>query len=293
MDLVSRRRPAVCLALACGLLAGTLLVEARPAAAAPPEGSQPGETATPASEAEPTPATEDPTVTAGGALRLFMASRHYQTIRELKGVMTEKLQARFDHDSAPFNGKRGNRLAAFDFTEKDLKPKTAGRQAAPATTYVASVRSLWEEQGEASEKRTESVVIVQQEGGVWRIADLTLGASEKLRFGDAVNGVTSLRQVLRAWYGGNAAAARAQMSEAFLRKYQGHDEALASVGAPGEGRRRAAYQIKEMTPQGTTAAGARVLLFDTAPGEPTRLDGREHTLKMVKKGQRWLLDAWD
>jgi hypothetical protein len=293
MDFVRRRRPAAGLALACGVVGAALLAGARLAAADPPEGSQSPGTAAPGADAEATPAPVDPTVTAGGALRLFMASRHYQTIRQLKGVMTEKLQARFDHDSAPFNGKRGNRLAAFDFTEKDLRPSKSAGQPGTATRYVASVRSLWEEQGEATEKRTETAVLSQQEGGVWRVADLSAADSEKLRFGEAVNGVTVLRQILRAWHGGNVAAARAQMSEAFLKKYQGREDALASLGAPAEGHKRAAYQIKEMTPQATTAAVARVLLYDTATGEPGRLDGREHTLKMIKKGQRWLLDAWD
>ena len=127
---------------AFGVVGAALLAEAPLAAAEPPEGSQ--SPVAPAPDSEATPAPEDPTVTAGGALRLFMASRHYETIRQLKGVMTEKLQARFDHDSAPFNGKRGNRLAAFDFTEKDLKPAKSAGQAATATRYVASVRSLWD-----------------------------------------------------------------------------------------------------------------------------------------------------
>src|SRR5262245_24631463 len=82
---------------------------------------------------------DDPRLTAGGALRQFMVSRDYRTIKQLKGVLTEKLQARFDHDSAPFNGKRGNRLAAFDFSEKDLRARAsqAKSQGSPST-YVGS-----------------------------------------------------------------------------------------------------------------------------------------------------------
>src|SRR6266446_5201339 len=126
-----------------------LVASGRSTPAQAPEGSPtPGTELLPEAQ-EGTPTAEDPTRTAGGALRLFMASRHYQTIRQLRGAMTERLQARFDHDSAPFNGKRGNRLAAFDFAEKDLKPaRTAGKQVTPASSYIASVRSLWEEQGE-------------------------------------------------------------------------------------------------------------------------------------------------
>src|SRR5262249_13377194 len=148
---------------------------------------------------------DDPRLTAGGALRQFMASRDYRTIKQLKDVMTDKVQARFDHDSAPFNGKRGNRLAAFDFSEKDLKAKAsqAKSQGSPST-YLGRVRSLWEEQGEATEKRTETVTVVKQSDGLWLIGDLSVAASEKIRFAEAVNGVTSLRLVLRAWRKGDA-----------------------------------------------------------------------------------------
>src|SRR5437867_7579295 len=105
-----------------------------------------------------------------------MASRDYRRIKRLKSVMTARLQARFDHDSAPFNGKRGNRLAAFDFTEKDLKPaRTAGKPVTPPSSYVASVRSLWEEQGEATERRTEAITLVLLDSGLWRVADLAIG----------------------------------------------------------------------------------------------------------------------
>jgi hypothetical protein len=238
---------------------------------------------------------DDPTLTAGGALRLFMTSRDYRMIKRLKGVMTPRLQARFDHDSAPFNGKRGNRLAAFDFTERDLKPPRSSGKAPPAqpATFLGSVRSLWEEQGEATEQRTEKITIVQQEDGLWRIADLAVAASEKLRFNEAVNGVTALRAILRAWHRGDAAAARTNMTEAFLRRCQGKDEAFKAMFTPPEGRRHAAYQISEMTPQGTIAAVARVRLYETVIGEPGPLEGQPRTIRMVRKGSRWLLDAWD
>jgi hypothetical protein len=271
------------LALALCLAGASLVVAGRPVLAQLPEVS-------------PAPATEvlqeDPTRTAGGALQLFMASRHYQTIRQLRGVMTERLQARFDHDSAPFNGKRGNRLAAFDFAEKDLKPaRTAGKPATPPSSYIASVRSLWEEQGEATERRTEAITLALQDSGLWRVADLVIHDTEKLRFNEAVNGVTALRMVLRAWIRGDVAAARSGMSAAFLKNFK--EDALSAVFIPGGGRIHAAYQIVNMTPRGTTGAVAHVRLYETVIGEPGSIDGQPRTITMVKKGSRWLVDEWD
>jgi hypothetical protein len=277
---------ALCLAFAALMAAGrSVLAQAQEESPTPdtelaPEGQ------------EETPAAEDPTRTAGGALRLFMASRHYQTIRQLRGVMTERLQARFDHDSAPFNGKRGNRMAAFGFTEKDLKPaRTAAKSVTPPSSYIASVRSLWEEQGEATERRTEAITLALQDSGLWRVADLVIGATEKLRFADAVNGVTALRMVLRAWIRGDVAAAHQGMSPALLRKL--NEDALKALFTPAAGRSHAAYQIVDMTPQGTTAAAARVRLYETVTGEPGSIDGQPRTLRMVRKGSRWLVDGWD
>lgn len=279
------------LAPACLLALGVLLIGVRPAAAQMPD-APPGagveDTGESPEEVAPAQA-EDPTRTAGGALRLFMASRDYRMMKQLKGVMTPRLQARFDHDSAPFNGKRGNRLAAFDFTEKDLRP----RSKAASPTFVASVRSLWEEQGEATEKRTETVTIVQQEDGLWRISDMVVASSDKLRYTEAVNGVTALRNFLRAWHRGDPAAARTNMTETFLKTYQGKDEALQAVFSPPDGKKHAAYQIVEMTPKGTTASVARVRLYETVIGEPGPLDGQARSIRMVRKGSRWLLEGWD
>ncbi len=114
-----------------------------PSASSTPPGAAPAGEGTTGQEETGTPPAEDPTRTAGGALRLFMASRDYRTIKRLKSVMTDRLQARFDHDSAPFNGKRSNRLAAFDFTEKDLKPArpAAGRTGTQPVSFIATVRS--------------------------------------------------------------------------------------------------------------------------------------------------------
>jgi hypothetical protein len=278
-----------------------LLAVAPPLAAQLPSATPavPGEEATETPELAPdeagAPAADDPSVTAGGALKLFMASRDYRTLRQLKGVMTDSLQARFNHDSAPFNGKRTNRLVAFDFTEKDLKPRPAGGKpsgtAAPG--YVASVRSLWAEQGEATEKRTESITLTQREDGLWRVANLALSSSEKLRFGESVDGVTVLRMVLRAWHRGEVAGARGNLSDAFLKKYAGRDEALAALFAPSGGRVHAAYQILGMTPQGMTGALVRVRFYETVIGEPGPIDGRLRTLRMIRKGSRWLVDGWE
>jgi len=245
------------------------------------------------------PAAEDPTQTAGGALKVFMGLRDYRTLRQLKAVMTDNLQARFDHNSAPFNGKRNNRLVAFEFTEKSLKPsrpagaKPAGTAAPAAPRYIATVRSLWAEQGEATEIRTESITLTQREDGLWRVGDLAQSSSEKLRFAGTVDGVTSLRTVLRAWIRGEAAGARSTLSDTFLKRYAGRDEALAALFAPPSGKAHAAYQIVEMTPQGTTGAVARVRFYDTVIGEPAPIDGRVRVLKLVRKGSRWLVDAWE
>jgi hypothetical protein len=268
----------------------------------PPRG--PGE----ADEAAPVPA-DEPTLTAGGALRKFMASRDYRTIRELKSVMTPRLVSRYDQDSVPFNGKRGIRLAAFDFTEQDLKPvpikpakAAAGgggstAQAAvappPEAAYVATVRSLWEEQGEAVEMRVESLRIAQQENGLWRVGSLEKVRSEPLRFKDPIAGVTSLRMLMRAWHRRDLQAARPLMSQPFLKKYDGREEALREIIVGRGGTRHTAYQILEVVQQGETTEIARVKLFETVPGQPGPMDGPVRTVKLVKAGPRWLLGAWE
>lgn len=278
-----------------GWLAGALLLAGFGAAAAQippvPSASEPevAPEGTPENAPE-APAAEDPTRTAGGALRLFMASRHYQTIRQLREVMTERLRARYDHDSAPFNGKRGNRIAGFDFSEKDLKP-ARGKASTASSTYIATVRSLWEEQGEATERRTESITLALQDSGLWRVADLSVGDSDKLRFADAVNGVTALRGVLRAWVRGDAAAARPAMTAALLKKIG--DPGITALFTPAPGRRHGAFQIVDMTAKETAEATAHLRLYETVIDEPGPIDGQPRTARMIRKGQRWLLDGWD
>ncbi len=155
------------------------------------------------------------------------------------------------------------------------------------------MRGLWAEQGEATEIRAEAVTLTQREDGLWRVDNLVQSSSEKLRFGEAVDGVTTLRMVLRAWQRGDSAGARSNLSPAFLKKYAGRDEALAALFALSGGRAHAAYQIVEMTPRETTGAVARVRFYETVIGEPAPIDGRVRILKMVRKGTRWLVDGWE
>src|SRR5437667_7108810 len=104
----SMKRAGVRLAWGTGVLWMAALLNAwaqlPSATSTPPEGATHGDGTTGQEEAG-APAAEDPTRTAGGALRLFMSSRDYRTIKRLKSVITDRLQTRFDHDSAPFNGK--------------------------------------------------------------------------------------------------------------------------------------------------------------------------------------------
>ena len=236
-----------------------------------------------------------------GALTLFMASRDYGSIRQLRSLMSPALRARFEHDSVPFNGKRGIRLTAFDFREEDLKPLGPAGKAArvtepaaqppPVRGYVATARSLWEEQGEAVELRVESLRLAQQEDGLWRVAVLEPVHSESLRFKEAIPGVTTLRQILRAWHRRDLVAARSHMSQAFLRAYEGREEDLRAIFVGESGRRHAAYQILELQSSGS-GVRARVRLYGTVSGRPTPIDGPVVTVGLVKKGPPFLLDSW-
>jgi hypothetical protein len=290
-------------------------------------GSAPEEGPTPAAGLEEAAPAEDPTRTAGGALALFMSHRHYLSIRQLKGVMTAELQARYDHDSVPFNGKKSTRIALFGFTEKDLKPAPAVNKAAkgakpsgagspagaaaaglgaspppdaPAaaslsgpSSYLASVQSLWAEQGEAVELRLESIKITRRDDGLWRVAAMNRVSAEPLRFKDAVPGVTALRLVLRSWAARDPGGARAGLSPGFLKRYQDRDAALKDLFAGASDPHHAAFQILDMQPEGTSGAVAHVRLFEAFTDRPSPLQGSNHTLRMVKKGAPWLLDSWD
>jgi hypothetical protein len=253
-----------------------------PQATAPPGPQEAGATP-PSDEAAPDAAAEA-TRTPGGALALFMSSRDYHTIRELKSVMTPALRAAYDHDSAPFNGRKGTRLAAFDFRDPVVRPQS--------TSCTVLAKSLWEDQGEAVEQRAENVRLTRGTDGGWQVAALEKGTVEPLRFKDAIPGVTSLRQLLRAWQKRDLTTAKTLMSDAYLRRFAGREEGLAAVFAGDPAQRRAAFRILDMTPRGTTEAVARIRLVETAAGKPSSLEGTPKSLTMVKRGQRWLLNDW-
>ena len=249
-------------------------------APAPPDAQEPE-----SQEAEPlVPAAADPGETPGGALGHFMTNRDYRTIRQLKAILTPQANAAYDHNSVAYNGRKGVRLAAWNYREPAPKPG--------ALAYTSAVSSLWDEQGEAVELRTENVKLQREATGPWRVASLTKTSSENLKFKDAIPGVTSLRQVLRAWRGQDAEAARSLLTDAFLKRLEAKGSGLEALLAPQEGKRHAAFRIKGYEAKGATQGIARVGLVDVAPGRPGALDGAPHTLTLVKKGSRWLVDDW-
>ena len=230
------------------------------------------------------PAATDPGETPGGALGFFMTNRDYRTIRQLKSILAPQANAAYDRDSTAYNGRKGIRLAAWDYREPAPKP---GAQA-----FTSTVRTLWDEQGEAVELRTENVKLQHDAAGPWRVASLTRTASENLRFKEAIPGITSLRMVLRAWRVQDAPAARSLLTDAFLKRLEAKGSGLEALFAPQEGKRHAAFRIKGYEAKGATQGIARVGLVDVAPGRPGALDGAPHTLTLVKKGSRWLVDDW-
>ncbi|MFQ5878308.1 MAG: hypothetical protein ACE5JH_11610 [Acidobacteriota bacterium] len=235
----------------------------------------------------------DPRATAGGALRLFMASRSYRTIRALKAAMTQSLSARYDRDSAPFNGRQRIRIAAFDFREADLKPVQVGPSGGEVRAYDAKVRSLWAEQGEAVELRVESIRVLRQEDGLWRVGRLRRVSSEPLRFTESSEGLTTLRLVMRAWRRRQPGGAREQMSGSFLRRFEGREQALEAIFVGADLPRHSAYQILAIDDERPDRLAARLRLYETSPGHPWPLDGVEVTLTLVKIGHRWYLDGWN
>jgi hypothetical protein len=213
-----------------------------------------------------------------------MASRDYRTIRELKSVMTPSLTAAYEHDATPFSGKKGYRLSAFDYREPAPKPNAA--------SYTASVRCLWDDQGEAVELRTETVRLTRDHDGPWRVAGLQKSATEPLRYQKSIAGVTSLRMILRDWIRRDAEGARGLMTEACAKRLDGTNDGLVTIFVGDPGVRRAAYRVVELTPDGTSKVAVKVRLVETPPGRPASLDGVAHDLTLVKKGQRWLIDDW-
>jgi hypothetical protein len=274
--------------VAFGLLAAALATVQAPAETppAPPATEAPAptppEAAPPADEGAA--AAVEHGGSAGEALAFFMASRDYRTIRDLKSIMTTACRAAYDHDPTPFNGKKGFGLSAWDYREPALKPQ--------ATAAGIAVKGLWEDQGEAIEVRTETVRLAREGGGPWRVAAIDKVTSEPVRYKDSIPGVTTLRQILRAWIRRDFAAAKGYMSDAFVKRIAGRPEGLEAVFAGDPNVRRAAFRIVEIAPKGSAAATAQVRLVEGPPGLPTRLDGVPKTLALVKHGSKWLLDDW-
>jgi hypothetical protein len=295
MRLASRRRHLIH-ALGFGLLLGLFPAAAQtpppappdtPAApGAPPSQPPPGETGTPEhQEGEAlVPPANDPGETPSGALAFFMASRDYRTIRELKSILTPQAKAAYDHDSVNYNGRKGVRLAAWDYKEPAPKPG--------ATSVGAAIRTLWADQGEAVEQRSETARLQRDPTGPWRVGSLTKTGSQNLRMKDAVPGVTTLRMLLRAWRQRDLTTARTLFTDSFLKKVEAKGSGLEALFAPAEGKRHAAFRLQSLDPSGTTGAVAKVSLVDVVPGRPGPLDGTPRTLTLVKKGSRWLVDDW-
>ena len=237
---------------------------------------EPGEGASPAAE---------PGATAAGALAFFMDSRDYRTLRELKSILTAQAQASYEHDAVAYNGKKGIRLAAFDY--KEPAPK------ATSTAYAATVKTLWDDQGEAVEQRTETVRLTREgNGGPWRVAALQKADSQPLRFKDAVPGVTTLRMVLRSWVKRDAQGVRSSLTDAFVKRLSARGDTVDGFVMGDASLRHAAFRIEGLDAKGTTQATARVRLVESHNGRPGPLDGAPHTLTLVKKGSRWLVDDW-
>ena len=253
----------------------------------PPEGTPPD--AAPEGNGAPSDgagatATVEHGATAGEALAFFMASRNYRTIRDLKSIMTAACRAAYDRDPTPFNGKKGFGLSAWDYREPALKPQ--------ATSAGITVKGLWEDQGEAIEVRTETVRLAREAGGPWRVAAIEKVASDPRRYKESTPGVTTLRQILRAWIRRDFDAAKAHLSDAYAKRIEGRPEGLEAVFAGDANLRRAAFRIVAITPKGSAAATAQVRLIEAQAGRPTRLDGEPKSLLLVKRGSRWLLDDW-
>jgi hypothetical protein len=259
-----------------------------------------------AAEDEPSlfePRPDDPTLTAGGALRMFMASRNYRAIRALKSVMTASLVGRYERDSAPFNGKNRVRLASFEFEPESLKPiLPKGRRQRAASSggadptvdaYIARVRTLWADQGEAVELREEAIRIVREDSGLWRVARLEQVGSESLRYRSDLQGLITLRRIMRAWHRRSLGSARRHLSPAFAKRYEGREDDLGALFVGEADPRHAAYKILELKDVAGRRLVAKLELFDTSPEQPTSIQGSSVILQMIKRGSQWLLDAWE
>ena len=235
----------------------------------------------------------DPRLTAGGALQLFMSSRNYRTIRALKASMTPKLIERYDRNSAPFNGKRRIRIVAFEFREAGMKPVKPGKGSTQIKTYNVNVRSLWAEQAEAVELRTEAVRVLLQEDGTWRVGRLSEVSSQPMRYMEFSDGIATLRLLMRAWQRRNLESAREHMSPRFLKSFEGHVEALEEFIVGPANPRHAAYEVLEVEDEAPDRIVARLNLYMTSPGQPWPLEANAATVTLVREGPYWHLDNWE
>jgi hypothetical protein len=250
---------------------GAMAQETEPPSPPPPADSNQG-------------APADPGATAPSALAFFMNSRDYRTLRDLKSILTPAAQATYEHDAVAYNGKKGIRLAAFDYREPGPKPT--------ATSTSSTVRTLWDDQGEAVEERTETVRLTREAGGPWRVAGIARADSQPLRFKDPVPGVTTLRTVLRAWVKRDVPVVKSNLTEAFVKRLTARGDTVEGFVTGDASLRHAAFRIDGLDAKGTTQAIARVHLVESHNGRPGPLDGAERTLTLVKKGSRWLVDDW-
>jgi hypothetical protein len=240
----------------------------------------------------------DPTITAEGALTMFMRARNYRTIRILKSVMTPSLQASYDRDSARFNGKQNVRLSAFYFAPEDLKAVhyTGPKGAREADIYDATVRSLWTDQGELADRRLEVVRLAQEESGLWRVGRLDIRESDKSRFQEQIPSVTSLRKVLRAWHRRQTALAEPLLSESFVKEHagEGEEEGLSHLFEGDLSLRHAAFEILEILwEEETVEATAHVDLYVTARNRFGALEPQPRRLNLVRVGAGWYVDSWE
>ena len=237
----------------------------------------------------------DPTVTAEGALTMFMRARNYRTIRMLKSVMTPSLQASYDRDSARFNGKQNVRLSAFYFQPEDLKAVhyTGPKGAREADIYDATVRSLWTDQGELADRRLEVVRLAQEESGLWRVGRLDIKESDRSRFQEQIPSVTSLRKVLRAWHRRQAALARPLLSQAFLQEHSIEGEGPSPLFEGDPSLRHAGFEVLEILwTEGATEATALVDLYVTARNRFGALEPQSRRIGLVRVGAGWYVDSW-
>jgi len=257
----------------------------------------------------------DPTISAEGALTMFMRARNYRTIRILKSVMTPSLQASYDRDSARFNGKQNVRLSAFFYQPEDLKAVhyTGPRGARVADIYDATVRSLWTHQGELADRRLEVIRLAQEESGLWRVGRLDIRESDKSRYQEQIQSVTSLRKVLRAWHRRQSALAMPLLTEAFVEQYtleapvpeaavqeaailedEGEEPGVAWLFEGDPSVRHAAFEIVEILwEEEAEEAIAHVDLYVTARNRFGSLEPQPRSVNLVKVGAGWYIDSWE